>query len=62
MSIKKSREKFKIMAPLDDFKKWLDIQVKESKRLNLREWKIAIISAISGAVVSTIISWLLKFI
>lgn len=52
---------YKILGSLNDFAEWLEIQKNEQKRLNRREWTIAIVSAIIGGVlglIPTIISLL----
>ena len=45
-----------------DFEKWHKDKVKEERKLSSREWKIAIISAITGAVIGLLPSIFQDFI
>lgn len=46
---------FLILGNFQDFDDWLTDQEKQSKLLNLREWAIAIISALIGAVIGRLV-------
>lgn len=46
---------FLVLGNLHDFDDWLTDQEKQSKLLNLREWAIAIISALIGAVIGRLV-------
>ena len=45
---------YRQMADWDGFEDWLKDEIKESKRMGRREWRIAIISAVIGAAVGLI--------
>lgn len=45
---------YRQMADWDGFEDWLKGEIKESKRMGRREWRIAIISAVIGAAVGLI--------
>lgn len=45
---------YKRLGMWDDFYKWLDDQEQKVKRLSRREWIIAIVSAIIGAVIGLV--------
>lgn len=52
---------FRRMGNFSDFEAWHKDQEKEERQLSTREWKIAIVSAIIGAVIGlipTIVQWL----
>jgi len=45
---------YRQMADWDGFEDWLKDEIKESKQMGRREWRIAIISAVIGAAVGLI--------
>lgn len=52
---------YQIIHPLEDFEKWFNSEIKKENKLNHREWRIAIVSAIIGAVVG-LISYIVSLI
>ena len=50
------------MAEWDGFEDWLNEMIKEAKRLNRREWAIALVGAVVGAVISAIATYIVTVI
>ena len=52
---------FRCESSFDDFEEWLNDQDRKAKRLKSREWKIAIVSAVIGALIGlipSIVTWI----